>query len=152
MGTGNQTYGTHRLTPVTRPPIFIAVAILLLTSACSGDDDTVGSGGGGDVVDGPAQADIDDEPPYGVGIEVGETYDYTLYTHCGIEWTRIDGVWWQTPTPLSDGNANPPSGWANPYDKGQMDIVDDSTAIYRGGPGEVEFERTDVTDAPFVCD
>lgn len=81
-----------------------------------------------------------------------ETYEYTLYTHCGIEWTRIDGVWWQASAPLNDGNANPPSGWGNPYDKGEMEVVDAATAIYRGGPSDVEFERTGVVDAPFACD
>lgn len=129
----------------------IAAALVVMLTACSGDDDVVGSGGGGEVVTGPAQADIDDEPPYGAGIEVGETYDYTLYTHCGIGGTRIDGVWWRAATPLNNGSGNPPPGWGNPFDKGALEIVDESTAIYRGGPGDVEFERTDMTDAPFAC-
>ena len=75
----------------------------------------------------------------------------TLYTHCGIEWTRIGGMWWRASTPLSDGNGNPPFGWGNPYDKGEMEIVDRSTAIYQGGPSAVEFKRTDEDVAPFVC-
>ena len=39
----------------------------------------------------------------------------------------------------------------NPYDKGEMEIVDRSTAIYRGGPRDVEFERTDEVEVPFAC-
>jgi hypothetical protein len=103
--------------------------------------------------DGPAHADTTSEPPYGSGTEVGQTYDYVMYTHCGIEWTRIDGVWWRTADPLNDGNANPPSGWGNPYDDGELHIVDEDTAVYRGGPdAEVEFARTDTVEAPFACD
>lgn len=111
------------------------------------DDNSVGP----KVVDGPAQAAIDNKPPYGPGV-IDETYEYVLYTHCGIEWARIDGVWWQT-TPLNAGNANPPSGWGNPYDAGQLRVVDKSTAVYSGGPGvDVQFARTDIVEAPFACE
>lgn len=107
-----------------------------------------GGGGGG----GPARADIDNEAPYGPGVEIGESYDYVLYVHCGVRWARIDGVWWET-TPLDDGNANPPDGWGNPHDKGELTVVDDSTAEYAGGPDvTVRFERTNVTEVPFVCE
>lgn len=143
VDTRNHARGSKRLTSVRRLPVLTALAILLAVAAC---------GGGGDVSDGPDQADIDGDPPYGAGVEVGGTYGYTLYTHCGIEWTRIDGVWWRASTPLNDGNGNPPSGWGNPYDEGVMDIANGATAVYRGGPnGHVEFERTDVVDAPFAC-
>lgn len=115
--------------------------------AACGDDD-VADGSRPEVVEGPAQADINNEPPYGQGVGVRESYDYVLYTHCGIEWARIDGVWWRT-IPLHDGNANPPSGWGNPYDAGVLLVHDDTTAVYSGGPDvEVEFERTDIVEAP----
>jgi hypothetical protein len=153
VAIGNQPAGLVRPTGVKRlATVLIVLSVVTSASACSDDDDAVSSVGGGEVVGGPAQADIDDEPPYGAGAEVGETYEYTLYTHCGIEWTRIDGVWWRAPLPLSDGNANPPPGWGNPYDKGEMKIVDKSTAVYQGGAQDVEFERTDEVDAPFACE
>lgn len=124
------------------------VAVLLV--GCGADQQPVE--GYRQSADGPAQTDITSEPPYGPGVEVGETYDYVMYTHCGIEWTRIDGVWWRT-NPLNAGNANPPPGWGNPYDDGELHVADEDTAVYRGGPGvEVEFERTDTVDAPFACD
>lgn len=135
---------THRL--------LLALAVFCaVTLAACGDDGDVAAGSRPEVVDGPAQADIDNEPPYGSGLEVGESYDYVLYTHCGIEWARIDGVWWRT-APLDDGNANPPTGWGNPYDAGELLVVDDTTAVYSGGSDvEVEFERTDIVEAPFTC-
>jgi hypothetical protein len=35
---------------------------------------------------------------------------YRLYTHCGIEWAKIDGTFWHAKHPLSDGSGNPPAG------------------------------------------
>ncbi len=105
----------------------------------------------GGSVDGPNQDDIEN-PPYGVGVEVGETYDYVLYVHCGVRWARIDGTWWEA-APLDDGNSNPPDGWGNPYDAGSLTVVDETTAEYTGGPDvTVRFVRTDATQPPFVCD
>jgi len=119
------------------------VALAFVVAACS-----VGS----DVVDGRAQEDIDNEPPYGAGVVVGETYDYVMYVHCGVRWTRIDGVWWET-APFDDGNANPPEGWGNPFDAGTLTVIDETTAEYAGGPDvTVRFERTDVTQTPFACE
>lgn len=101
---------------------------------------------------GPAEADVNDEPPYGAGAEIGQTYEYVLYTHCGIEWARVDGMFWQS-TPLDDGSGNPPAGWGNPYDAGELEIIERNVAVYRGGPGaEVEFERTDMAAAPGTCE
>lgn len=119
------------------------VAVAIFVGACSGRSD---------VVDGPAQEDIDNEPPYSAGIEVGETYDYVMYVHCGVRWARIDGVWWEA-APLDDGNGNPPDGWGNPYDAGNLTVVDENTVAYTGGPDvTVRFARTAVTQAPFSCE
>ena len=56
------------------------VALAFVVAACS-----VGS----DVVDGRAQEDIDNEPPYGAGVVVGETYDYVMYVHCDADAVRV---------------------------------------------------------------
>lgn len=75
-----------------------------------------------------------------------------LYTHCGVEWAPVDGVWWQT-DPLDDGNANPPAGWGNPFDAGTLTVQADDTATYTSDTGiDVEFRRTDITEAPFTCE
>lgn len=127
-----------------------ASAILLLLMILSAA--VVSGCGDDDRAEGPAQADVDNEPPYGPGVTVGETYDYGLYTHCGIEWARIDGVWWRTP-PLDDGNANPPPGWGNPYDAGRLVIDTETTATYTSDAGTaVELERTGRIEAPFACE
>lgn len=118
------------------------LAAILVLGGC-GSDDTVA---------GPPPADTANEPPYGPGAVVNEVYEYVLYTHCGIEWARIDGVWWQTDL-IDDGNRNPPDGWGNPHDAGELVIIDRDTAEYRGGPGTtVRFTRTEARDAPFACE
>lgn len=117
---------------------------ILFSAACSGSD-------GDGIVEGPAAEAVADEAPYGTGAEIGTTYDYVLYVHCGVEWARIDGTWWQT-EPLNDGNANPPPGWGNPYDEGELTLTNETTAEYSGPDGKVEFTRTDQTEPPFSCE
>ncbi len=125
----------------SRAVVVLVASVALMLAACGGDHG----------VTGPPMADIDNKPPYGPGVEVGKSYDYVLYTHCGIEWARIDGVWWHT-VPIDDGNGNPPSGWGNPYNAGELVVMDDFTAVYSSGrDNNVEFKRTNNVKAPFVC-
>lgn len=84
--------------------------------------------------------------PYEDGVEVGREYTYVLTTHCGIEWARIDGAWWQT-APLNDGNGNPPPGWDDQMERGTLRIESFGMAAFDGGPGApIQFERTDIVD------
>lgn len=76
---------------------------------------------------------------------------YALYTHCGIEWARIDGVFWQATRPLSDGNGNPPLGWGNPYQQGRLTLTSRTTAEFSSPAGSVTFKRTERTRPPFLC-
>jgi len=126
-----------------------AALVVALASGCAADTGAGGSTGRfGEWGAEPAR----DQTPYEKGAVVGNPYDYVLYTHCGIEWTRIDGVWWQT-APLNDGNGNPPKGWGNPSDRGVVTLVDERTATYRGANGTtIEFTRTQRVEAPYACD
>lgn len=76
---------------------------------------------------------------------------YSLYTHCGIGWAQIDGAWWRSHTPLSDGNGNPPAGWGNPFQTGTLTFDNQSTAKFSSAPGDVVFYRTDRTEPPYIC-
>ena len=105
--------------------------------ACSDDDGPA---------EGPTGAEME-EAPYGPGAEIDRTYDYDLYVHCGVEWARIDGAWWQT-APLDDGNANPPPGWGNPFHAGELVLLDDTSATFTGPEGPITFERTDRSGSP----
>ena len=103
--------------------------------------------------DRPSSGPGSDQPPYGPGVAVGETYEYTVFTHCGIEWAEIDGALWKTDQRLSGGNQNPPKGWGDPEQDGQLRIEDADSAIFVGDNGEsVTFQRTGATEVPYACD
>lgn len=76
---------------------------------------------------------------------------YGLYTHCGIEWAKIDGVFWRATRPLSDGNGNPPPGWGNPFQQGTLTLTSRTTAEFSSPAGGVTFERTERTRPPVIC-
>ena len=76
---------------------------------------------------------------------------YRLYTHCGIEWARIDGTFWRAKQPLSDGSGNPPAGWGNPFQDGSLVILDPTTARFESTAGSVLFERTSRRQPPLLC-
>ncbi len=146
---GNRTALRRRLTRMTHSLVAALLAVgTMLVTGC-GDD--AASGDRPRVVEDPPRMDLDGDPPYGPGVEAGEAYDYVLYTHCGIEWAPIDGVWWHTDR-VDDGNANPPEGWGTPFDAGTLAVEADDRATYTSDTGiEVEFRRTEITEAPFTC-
>ena len=76
---------------------------------------------------------------------------YQLYTHCGMEWARIHGVFWRATVPLSDGSGNPPSGWDNPYQGGRLIFTTSNSARFVSPAGTVVFKRTSRTRPPFIC-
>jgi hypothetical protein len=81
--------------------------------------------------DGPTQSATDfNSPPYTRGIEVGRTYNYSLYTHCGIQQARIDGTSWRASPPLADRDGNPPKGWDTSGPIGTLKIVSENKAVY----------------------
>jgi hypothetical protein len=75
---------------------------------------------------------------------------YRLYTHCGIEWARIDGTYWRAIPPLSDGSGNPP-GWGNPFQEGTLSRTRGATAEFNSPAGSVTFHRTNRTRPPLIC-
>ena len=76
---------------------------------------------------------------------------YQLYTHCGIEWAKIDGTFWRAKQPLSDGSGNPPAGWGNPYQNGTLVLTGARTARFDSHAGSVTFKRTSRRQPPFIC-
>lgn len=76
---------------------------------------------------------------------------YKLYTHCGIEWARIDGTFWRATRPLSDGSGNPPAGWGNPVQNGTLVFTGATKATFRSPAGTVTFRRTSRRRPPFLC-
>ena len=76
---------------------------------------------------------------------------YQLYTHCGIEWARINHTFWRAQHPLSDGSGNPPAGWGNPVQSGTLTFTDAKTARFTSRAGTVIFNWTDRARPPFIC-
>jgi hypothetical protein len=76
---------------------------------------------------------------------------YTLLTHCGIEWARINGTFWRAEHPLSDGSGNPPPGWGNPDQGGTLTLITPTTARFDSPAGTVTFKRTSRKRPPQIC-
>ncbi len=57
-----------------------------------------------------------EEPPIGPGAEIGKSYPYTLYVHCGVLDAYFDGRRWMADPML--GNYNPPPGWTDDDSRG----------------------------------
>lgn len=56
-------------------------------------------------------------------LRVGETADLTLYVHCGLEFNRVDGTWWQTER---RGKNGAPPGFDDPFTEVRATRVSDS--------------------------
>ena len=81
---------------------------------------------------------LQEDLPYGAGVEIGIRYEYLLYTHCGVLAARIDGREWDADPPLLDDvGANPPPGWGNPFDRGTMVLLASDVAEFRSASGKV---------------
>ncbi|WP_157440327.1 hypothetical protein [Actinokineospora inagensis] len=66
---------------------------------------------------------------------VGETYDYELYTHCGIEFTNFGGRWWRAVNPVPPA---PYSGAQNTT-SGRMTLVEADLARFTWAAGSADF-------------
>ena len=86
----------------------LVVGLMLLSTALAG----CASGGG------PAASAAGNVSS--VVMSVGGSAPYTLYTHCGVISATINGSIFYAEPALTDGSGNPPSGWGNPYDSGEM--------------------------------
>jgi hypothetical protein len=67
----------------------------------------------------------------------GTIRTFTLLTHCGIDEALIGNSYYEAEQPLSDGHGNPPDGWPNPTDVGNMTVNADHPATFRDGQGHV---------------
>jgi hypothetical protein len=75
--------------------------------------------------------------------QIGATYRYTLFTHCGLDLVPIefDGSEWRIEG--DPGGANPPSGFGNPEDEGTVTLSSDDEGTYTSSEG---VERTIVRE------
>jgi hypothetical protein len=89
-----------------------------------------------------------DSPPWTEGIEVGESYEYSVNPHCGIRNAQIDGTLWRADPPLVDENGNPPDWWSGST-VGELRIIDTNTAVFRNDDGhQAVFVRDNLRGRP----
>ena len=74
-----------------------------------------------------------EEPPIGPGAEIGKSYPYTLYVHCGVRDAYFDGRRWMADPML--GNYNPPPGWTDDDSRGVMELVREDLVVFKSVSG-----------------
>ncbi len=122
-----------------------AVAVQLVIVGCGNSS---GDPGGG-TLPGTSTGTATTQPPSPEPTAL-TSFRYTLYTHCGIHFASFDGRVWAT-TPLSDGSANPPAGWGNPGQPGQVDILTKGKAVFTA-PGLPPLVFHPTSEQPPMCD
>lgn len=81
----------------------------------------------------------------------GRSFD--LYTHCGVENTRIHGVWWHANPPLYNKRRNgPPTGWGDPYQTGTLTMVSDDRAVFEALGQQIVFVPAPDNQPVRICD
>ena len=74
-------------------------------------------------------------PGASVSIRVGKSSPYSLYTHCGVLAATINGRIFYAQPALTDGQGNPPPGWGNPYDPGELTVQSTTTIDFHDASG-----------------
>jgi hypothetical protein len=80
------------------------------------------------------------------------TTDFEIYTHCGVENTRIGGVWFHAKPPLYDARRNgPPAGWGDPFQAGTLTVFEDH-AVFEALGERVVFVPAPDNEPVRICD
>ena len=74
-------------------------------------------------------------PGPSVSVRVGSSSPYSLYTHCGVLSATINGQVFYAAPALTDGQGNPPPGWGNPYDAGELTVQSTTTIDFHDASG-----------------
>lgn len=83
--------------------------------------------------------------------EIGVTYPFDLYTHCGIQGADVAGVWFAADPPLVDGSG-PPAGWDDPYQRGTLELDSADEAVFRDDAGHEIVLRAAGSERPPLCE
>lgn len=82
-----------------------------------------------------------------------DTVAHSLYTHCGIEYTEVDGQY--LVAEVSDPPLLPfetPMRWQDPFDEGTLTMRSDGSAVYHGDMGLiVHFKPAPIFFEPPGC-
>jgi hypothetical protein len=104
----------------------LSLGMAVVTAGCGtqGGDDTAVSGGPAVVGEPGSEA--------GDTLSVGETVGFSMYTHCGVESTRINGRVWNAVEPLyaTPDRLGPPAGWGDPEQEGELTLEAPDRAVF----------------------
>ncbi len=137
--------GNHRALSAT------TLSVVVLTAGCT-------STGNGSIETAPPETPSStpssiapsDTPSKGV-TPSGKQFE--VYTHCGVENTRIHGDWWHAKPPLYNKRRNgPPPGWGDPYQTGTLTMVSDNRAVFEALGQQVVFVPTAENHPVRICD
>lgn len=120
----------------------MVVLLTVSVSACTGDAGGAASAGSPPRAGGP---DV---------IRVGETVDFSLYTHCGVESARINGRVWNAVRPLyaSAEELGPPRGWGDPEQEGDLTLQSADRAVFVALGERVVLVPSEAGEALRPCD
>ena len=84
---------------------------------------------------------------------VGVAYPFDLLTHCGVVGADIGGVYFAAEQPLTDGPGGRPAGWANPFQRGTMTLLNGTEAQFTDTTGHTaRFHADPNAKPPAPCD
>lgn len=77
---------------------------------------------------------------------------FMVYTHCGVENTRIDGRWWHAkPSLYDEKGGGPPAGWGDPYQEGTLTVESADRAVFEALGQQVVFVPAPDNEPVRVC-
>jgi hypothetical protein len=86
-------------------------------------------------------------------VEVGVSYPFDLYTHCGIDGADVGGVWFAPDPPLDESAGSWPAGWGNPYQRGTLTLESAVEAVFRDDAGyELVLRAVPDSERPPRCE
>lgn len=115
------------MTDNPRALVVAALSAALIAMSCTND---------GSINNAPTETSssstLSDDPTSNApskGVARGKPFD--LYTHCGVENTRVRGTWWHADPPLYNRRRNgPPRGWGDPYQTGTLIMLSENRAVF----------------------
>lgn len=139
--------GNHPALGVTA--LFVVVLMAGCTSVGNGSVETATTETSSRAPSSNAPSDV---PSKGV-TPSGKQFEVEVYTHCGVENTRIRGVWWHAKPPLYNKRRNgPPAGWGDPYQTGTLTMVSDDRAVFEALGQQVVFVPAPDNQPVRICD
>ena len=79
-------------------------------------------------------------------MDVGATAPFSVWTHCGVRYTTIDGIYWET----RDGQINPRPEYPE-WIRGTLNRTSQDSAIFTGTTIPITLTYHPAPDAKFYC-